>query len=340
MSSIIKNTVNGIRYKNWSLDETLAYFAKGVARELKIAPAFWEEIYRKSVLNKRLKEIRNDKKSYTTDSSQWHILNTFENYLQHVKGKNCKWVNFVNDAHNPYYNMKGIRLPENSDRKEIAFFYGSMEDTFFIPVFFDDNHDKSIVEVLDKHMFEGPYGYKDAKMDVTVKKDDVVIDAGSWIGDFSAYAVSKGAIAYAFEPVKSIFDELCKTAEINENIYPLQKGLSDNEGEVDIFISDSASSVIQEVSSTKETIKLTTLDKFVEENKLERIDFIKADIEGAERDMLRGATNVLKKFAPKLAICTYHLPDDPKVLEQIIKDANPDYTVVLLRKKLFAAVIK
>jgi FkbM family methyltransferase len=51
-----------------------------------------------------------------------------------------------------------------------------------------------------------------------------------------------------------------------------------------------------------ENILITTLDKFVEDNKLERVDFIKADIEGAERDMLRGATNTLKTFAPKLAI--------------------------------------
>jgi hypothetical protein len=91
--------------------------------------------------------------------------------------------------------------------------------------------------------------------------------------------------------------------------------------------------------NTSEKISITTLDKFVEENKLERVDFIKADIEGAERDMLKGATNVLKTFAPKLAICTYHLPDDPEVLERIIREANSAYTVVHLRHKLFATVV-
>jgi hypothetical protein len=101
-----------------------------------------------------------------------------------------------------------------------------------------------------------------------------------------------------------------------------------------------ASSIVLDRNYECEKISVTTLDKFVEENKLERIDFIKADIEGAERDMLKGATNVLKTFAPKLAICTYHLPDDPEVLEKIIREANPDYTVVHLRHKLFAAVIK
>jgi hypothetical protein len=96
---------------------------------------------------------------------------------------------------------------------------------------------------------------------------------------------------------------------------------------------------LRDKGNIREKITITSLDKFVTENKLERVDFIKADIEGAERDMLKGATNVLKTFAPKLAICTYHLPDDSQVLEQIIKEANPAYTVVHLRHKLFAAVV-
>ena len=54
--------------------------------------------------------------------------------------------------------------------------------------------------------------------------------------------------------------------------------------------------------------------------------------------MLRGAADTLRKFAPKLALCTYHLPDDPQVLESLILEINPRYKVVQLRKKLFAAV--
>ncbi|GMO42746.1 MAG: hypothetical protein Ta2B_23060 [Termitinemataceae bacterium] len=73
-------------------------------------------------------------------------------------------------------------------------------------------------------------------------------------------------------------------------------------------------------------------------NEYLEVPFIKSDIEGAERDMLRGAFNVLQKFAPKLAICTYHLQDDPQVLKNIILQANPKYRIVQLRNKLLACV--
>ena len=74
------------------------------------------------------------------------------------------------------------------------------------------------------------------------------------------------------------------------------------------------------------------------ENALPRVDSIKADIEGYERYMLMGAQETLRRFAPKLALCTYHLPDDPEVLSELIKQANPDYNIVLKSKKLYASV--
>ncbi|MDR0764457.1 MAG: FkbM family methyltransferase [Synergistaceae bacterium] len=88
-----------------------------------------------------------------------------------------------------------------------------------------------------------------------------------------------------------------------------------------------------------ETVEVTTIDDFVRENNITRVDFIKADIEGFERNMLKGAEFVLSHFGPKLAICTYHLPDDPEVLERIILEANPNYRVVHMRDILFASVV-
>jgi FkbM family methyltransferase len=142
------------------------------------------------------------------------------------------------------------------------------------------------------------------------------------------------------ECTKELNDKL-KKINGGGTIYPVQLGLGSSECELEIDVAGGSSSfVLKGDSEISERIRITTLDAFVESNGIERIDFIKADIEGAERDMLKGATRVLRDFAPKLAICTYHLPDDPAVLEGIIKSANPGYKVVHLRHKLFACVVK
>jgi FkbM family methyltransferase len=221
-------------------------------------------------------------------------------------------------------------------------------ETFLFHVMLNDNYDKKFVNFFENDMQEGPYGYTDGAFDVSVKAGDTVIDAGSLIGDFAAYAAACGAYTYAFEPVEESFNLLKKTAKLNnDKISPVKKGLGNIDGEVKMFIDDenpggcSINMTQGDIGGglNKESmISITTLDKFTADNGLKRIDFIKADIEGAERDMLLGAKTVLKEFAPKLAICTYHLPDDPKVLESLILEANPHYKVRQGPKKLYATV--
>jgi FkbM family methyltransferase len=327
---LYQNTISGLRHRHWGRSEAIAYFIKGVARELKIAPAFFFRFYEVE----RLKRIKAE-----NEKQKGQIISDFKH----------KWLK--QNEKESYFDFGICKLPDVSDSIEkMQALVHVFEDVLMFPCFVNDNYDKYIVDYFDRFMEEGPYGYIDGAFDVSVKKGDIVIDAGAWIGDFSAYAVYKGAIAYAFEPVEETYQLLCKTKELNNSnegvIHPIKKGLGNNESEINIIhnnINSGANSIFSRPNknnkNTSEKISITTLDKFVEENKLERVDFIKADIEGAERDMLRGASNVLKTFAPKLAICTYHLLDDPKILEDIIKEANPDYKVVHLRHKLLAAVL-
>ena len=245
-----------------------------------------------------------------------------------------------------YFEIAGAKLPNLYDypNKINDLIHYVFQDTFFFPYFLNDNYDKSFADILDLYMVEGPYGYRDGNFDVSVKKGDIVMDIGAWVGDFSAYSSSKGAISYAFEPVSSIYEILQKTAELNTNIYPVKKGLSNKVGEISISVPlgwEVASSVsTYRNDSVNEIVSITTLDEFVKENNIPKVDFIKADIEGEERNMLRGANWVLKNYAPKLAICTYHNLEDPQLLEKIILEANPEYKIVHLRHKLFAQVIK
>ncbi|MDR0231335.1 MAG: FkbM family methyltransferase [Dysgonamonadaceae bacterium] len=254
---------------------------------------------------------------------------------------NKKWLKQENGQQ--FYDFNGVKMPYITEIESVSALKQVFEDVFLIPCRFGDNHDKKNVERVDFYVPEGAYGYIDGSFDVSVKADDIVIDAGAWFGDFSAYAASKGAVVYAFEPEKRNFEILCETKRLNPNskIIPTQKGLSDYNKTAEIFINGNLSHSTQKscLDNEKQEIILTTLDRFVEENHLTKVDFIKSDIEGDERNMLRGAKETLRKFASKLALCTYHLPDDAEVMTKIILEANPNYTIKYMRHKLFAVVI-
>jgi hypothetical protein len=118
----------------------------------------------------------------------------------------------------PYFNFNGVLLPDITNySKLMSEFSFLFADTFLFHVFFADNYSKDLVEMLEKDMPEGPYGYTD--------------------GDFSAYAAAKGAVCYAFEPTEATFQTLKKTSELNGGkVIPVQKGLGKIEGEVELFI--------------------------------------------------------------------------------------------------------
>lgn len=135
---------------------------------------------------------------------------------QKKKLKTYKDLWLVEKEGEKYFDINGAKIPDvSSDTAALVTLLSAFEDVFMIPYFYEDNYDRSIVENVDQYLMEGPYGYKDGAFDVTVKKGNVVIDAGAWIGDFSAYAANKGATVYAFEPVKSTYQLLCKTQMLN-----------------------------------------------------------------------------------------------------------------------------
>ena len=248
-----------------------------------------------------------------------------------------------------FIQIRDVKLPLLSEERKSLFFSYTFEDVFLSYAYLNDSYDEKTFDKYDPLLPEGFYGLVNDEVNVTVEPGDIVIDAGSWIGDFAAYASVKGATTYAFEPSDENFAYLIKTAELNKNIIPVKKGLADEVTERSMFYNSaghsSASSFLDksedlEYTEGASSVEITTVDDFVRENKLSRVDFIKSDIEGFERNMLAGAQETLKKFAPKLALCTYHLPDDPEVMARLIKQANPAYNIVQKRMKLFASVPK
>ncbi len=167
------------------------------------------------------------------------------------------------------------------------------------------------------------------------RKGDVVLDVGASIGLYSLKALHAGASkVIAVEPVpvtveclrRNLSDEI---AQGNAIVVP--KGAWDREESLEMYITNDPTSDSFVRGDTgrpgsRRRLPLTTIDSMVRQLGIERVDFIKLDIEGAERRAIAGATRVIQWFHPRLAVCVYHLPEDPTVIPEILRQAWNGYS--------------
>jgi len=165
-------------------------------------------------------------------------------------------------------------------------------------------------------------------LDISPVQDDIVLDCGSCIGDTAvlfAQLVGRLGRVHLFDPVP-LHVRFCKLqAELNPDLK-----MSINEMAVGIKSSM--------VAGTKRDVnkitpgglavnyyRVTSIDDYVSESGLRRLDYIKADIEGAELDALDGAFKTIQKFRPRLAISSYHKPNHLWEVPLKIKAIYPEY---------------
>lgn len=177
------------------------------------------------------------------------------------------------------------------------------------------------------------YAYPDE--DIVVKDNDVVLDCGGCWGDTALYFCAKAhnVRVFSFEFIPSNMRLLNDNLALNTNCdvtvipNPVWK-----DGTTSFYIQDRgpASAVSFEPATKEENpVKAISIDDFVIENGLEKVNFIKMDIEGAELFALQGAANTLKMFKPKLAIAIYHCPEDFSRIALFLKELNLGYKFYL-----------
>jgi FkbM family methyltransferase len=148
-----------------------------------------------------------------------------------------------------------------------------------------------------------------------LKPGMVLVDVGANQGEFSLFAakrLSQGTV-YAFEPMNIFFDQLTENISLNQftNVKTFHCGLSDQSGEVPIYLGTTAGNEneglgtifqSQERNRFIQNIQLRTLDQIATEEKIDTIDFLKIDVEGAELMVLRGARKTLERTRPVVMI--------------------------------------
>ncbi len=164
-----------------------------------------------------------------------------------------------------------------------------------------------------------------------ILKGDVVIDCGGHVGVFTHTALAQGAskvIAVEPDPGNIVAFKRNFEKEIADGrVVLITKGVWKEETTLELFELEDNSGMNSVVwkKGKKFTIPVTTLDKIVAEQGLTHVDVIKMDIEGAEREALRGGMKTIGMMRPRIMLDAYHLPDDPDVLPGILREAHPNY---------------
>lgn len=162
---------------------------------------------------------------------------------------------------------------------------------------------------FQKHVSENKF--------IDLKEDNIVLDVGANVGIMSLNFAMKSEFGkvYAFEPTHYAFDKLQRNLDLNpelaKRIYPIQTFVSASPGndqkikafsswKIDKKVGIGQHPVHGGAAMSTEGVQTTTIDIFVNAQKIQRVDFIKIDTDGHEFEVLRGARETISAFKPKI----------------------------------------
>lgn len=144
-----------------------------------------------------------------------------------------------------------------------------------------------------------------------IPENGVIVDVGANFGYFAkefARLHDDSCSVLAFEPLSYNFSILRTVVSALDNVKIHKNALSDVNGTDDLFVPIKKQGKIgpalahfgpeSERNYIKETVECLRLDDYVERTGIEKIDFIKIDVEGAELLVFKGANETLQRFKP------------------------------------------
>jgi len=191
------------------------------------------------------------------------------------------------------YDCVGLKVSNRMTNKEFVFTLKFSLDVLYARLLFTRVYEQGTTEFIQQFLHQ----------------DDVVFDVGANIGYvtlLAATSVEKGKV-FSFEPMPRTFERLTQNVGFNphlNNITILNRAVSDQNGEVvlnsfeNLHHGHSSMSKLDRNDHAESRVASTTIDSFVAEMNLEKLDFIKIDVEGAEQMAFAGAKNTFAKMKP------------------------------------------
>ena len=165
----------------------------------------------------------------------------------------------------------------------------------------------------------GTYEELESKiMEEKIEMGNIVVDVGANIGLHTlnmAKIVGNTGQVFAFEPDPSNFEILKKNVKINnyKNIILEQKAVGDKHGRTTLYQSDHPGKhrIFPQTEQAKSQVQveLTNLDNYFDSDMIDKINFIKIDVEGLEFSVLKGMKNILKN-SKKIKILFEFMPEN------------------------------
>jgi FkbM family methyltransferase len=137
-----------------------------------------------------------------------------------------------------------------------------------------------------------------------------VLDIGAHQGLYTLLAskkVGEHGHVIAFEPSPRELRRLRLHLFLNRcrNVYVVPSALGGSEKTAELFVclgqetgSNSLRPPAVSEPVSKVQVRMTTLDRYLQRARMDRVDFIKLDVEGAELEVLKGAGQLLSSFKP------------------------------------------
>lgn len=207
--------------------------------------------------------------------------------------------------------------------------------------FFNKTMRKINIKPLDSNSSRGlawnlgkkQYFYCENGVVVEPSPGDHVIDGGACLGDTAvvfSHAVGETGRVYSFEPNKVNLKllEIDVSQHVLKNIKDFPAGLSNQKIVADpVTVKDSCDFgfSINQANRSGQQCPQERIDDLVSSGQVERVDFIKMDIEGAELEALQGGVKTLQKYRPKLAISLYHQLNDFFEIINFLSENCPFY---------------
>ena len=149
-----------------------------------------------------------------------------------------------------------------------------------------------------------------AMLEAMAEPGMVVLELGANKG-VTAIALAKSVgpqgQVYAFEPVPEYYAALIENLRLNQvgNVKVHQLAVTDKESETSFYKHGEGSGIVEALDAEEIVVGTTSLDNFIAEQALERVDLINMDCEGAELLVIRGAKKTLEQNAPHI-FCEIH----------------------------------